>query len=342
MDRIFGTMWIAAGRAEEFADPGRVHAPRRRRRERPDRRRRPTAGARLSQRLPPSRHAALRCRAGHVCRQHPVSLSRVDLRPDGRLLGAPQMDEVEGFRREDYPLRSVTCDMWDGHVFINLSEAAPPLRQQLGDLPARFAPWRMRSFVASVASTYDVHANWKLIVQNYNECLHCPVIHPLLNRMHHYLGAENVPSTETYCGGAMGFKDGVETLSTRRQAAASASSRAWRRTNSELVNYFAIYPNFLLTLHPDYMMTITIWPQDAGLTQLVAEWHFHPDGDREDRILCLRMPLTSGTGPIARTGPSRSGRTAGSARAVPARPVFEREKQLWEFDQFVIKKVGRL
>ena len=39
-------------------------------------------------------------------------------------------------------------------------------------------------------------ANWKLIVQNYNECLHCPIIHPLLNRMHHYLGAANVPSTE--------------------------------------------------------------------------------------------------------------------------------------------------
>ena len=37
---------------------------------------------------------------------------------------------------------------------------------------------------------YDVRANWKLIVQNYNECLHCPIIHPLLNRMHHYLGAD--------------------------------------------------------------------------------------------------------------------------------------------------------
>ena len=72
---------------------------------------------------------------------------------------------------------------------------------------------------------YDVATNWKLVVQNYNECLHCPVIHPLLNRMHHYLGAENVPSAETYCGGAMGFKDGVETLSTdgkRRRASCRA------------------------------------------------------------------------------------------------------------------------
>ena len=76
---------------------------------------------------------------------------------------------------------------------------------------------------------YDVATNWKLVVQNYNECLHCPVIHPLLNRMHHYLGAENVPSTETYCGGAMGFKEGVETLSTdgkRRRALLPGLRRA--------------------------------------------------------------------------------------------------------------------
>jgi hypothetical protein len=46
------------------------------------------------------------------------------------------------------------------------------------------------------------------------------VIHPLLNRMHHYLGAENVPSAETYCGGAMGFKDGRRDAQQRRQAPA--------------------------------------------------------------------------------------------------------------------------
>ena len=60
---------------------------------------------------------------------------------------------------------------------------------------------------------YDVRANWKLIVQNYNECLHCPMIHPMLNRMHHYLGAANVPSTEHLLRRCHGIQEGVETLS---------------------------------------------------------------------------------------------------------------------------------
>ena len=63
---------------------------------------------------------------------------------DGRLLAAPQMDEVDGFDRADYPLRQVACETWDGHIFINLrsTRRSEPLAAQLGDLPARFAPWR--------------------------------------------------------------------------------------------------------------------------------------------------------------------------------------------------------
>ncbi len=88
-----------------------------------------------------------------------------------------------------------------------------------------------------------------------------------IQAMHHYLGAGNAPSTETYCGGAMGFKDGIETLSAdgkRRRAVLPGLSARDRA----LVNYFAIYPNFLLTLHPGYMMTIAIWPLRSGADAL--------------------------------------------------------------------------
>jgi glycine betaine catabolism A len=258
---------------------------------------------------------------------------------DGRLIGAPLMDEVEGFRREDYPLHSVACEVWDGHVFINLASSPPPLREQLGDLPARFAPWRMHELRVVRRLEYDVRANWKLIVQNYNECLHCPIIHPLLNRMHHYLGAANVPSTGTYCGGAMGFKAGVETLSTdgrRRRAILPGLTGE----DTALVNYFAIYPNLLLTLHPDYMLTVRIWPLAPDRTHLVSEWHFHPEEiarpgfvyddavtfwditNREDWAISER----------SQQGISSRGYTPG--------PYSNRETQLWEFDQFVLARVS--
>ena len=65
----------------------------------------------------------------------------------------------------------------------------------------------------------------------------------------------------------MGFKDGVETLSSDGRRRRAVSARAVDERDQALVNYFAIYPNLLLTLHPDYMMTITIWPQSTRVAR---------------------------------------------------------------------------
>ena len=114
-------------------------------------------------------------------------------------------------------------------------------------------------------------------MQNYNECLHCPIIHPLLNRMHHYLGADNVPTTDSYCGGAMGFKDGVETLSAdgkrRRGVAARAGGR--ERDAGQLLRDLSELPaDAPSRLHDD---DDDLAAGSPDRTRLVCEWHFHPD-----------------------------------------------------------------
>jgi len=345
MERVFARMWLAAGRAPELDQPGAFI-------------KRDVAGAsvlivRAGDGSIEAFHNVCRHRGTRLCTEEHGRFQGSIQCPyhawtyglDGRLIAAPQMDEVAGFDRSAYPLRRVACDTWDGHIFINLgavegSDSPAPLRTQLADLPARFAAWRMHELRQAHRIEYDIATNWKLVVQNYNECLHCPIIHPLLNRMHHYLAAENVPTTETYCGGAMGFKDGVETLSSdgKRRRAVLPGLGDRERT---VVNYFAIYPNLLLTLHPDYMMTITIWPQSCGRTKLVAEWHFHPDEmakpgfvfedavefwdrtNREDWAISEQSYLGI------------------SSRGYQPGPYSERESQLWDFDQFVLKALTR-
>jgi Rieske 2Fe-2S family protein len=123
------------------------------------------------------------------------------------LISAPNVGE-EGFSRFDYPLHGVAKEIWNGHVFLNLSPSPGPL-----ELPDKFAPWNMGELRMHKRIVYDVKANWKLIVLNYNECLHCPVLHPLLNRLTDYLGADNQAPTPNYVGGSMGFRDGAQTMS---------------------------------------------------------------------------------------------------------------------------------
>jgi glycine betaine catabolism A len=338
MDRVFARMWLAAGRAAALDRPGAFL-------------KRDVAGAsvlivRANDGSIRAFHNVCRHRGTRLCVDEHGAFQASIQCPyhawtyglDGRLVAAPQMDDVDGFDRSAFPLRAVACDEWDGHIFINLAPEPSPLRDQLADLPSRFAPWRMQDLRAAHRIDYDVAANWKLVVQNYNECLHCPIIHPLLNRMHHYLGADNVPTTGTYCGGAMGLKDGVETLSSdgKRRRALLPGLGEHERT---LVNYFAIYPNLLLTLHPDYMMTITIWPQDCGRTRLIAEWHFHQDEmAKPDFLFQDAIDFWDRTN-REDWAISEQSYLGISSRGYAPGPYSERERQLWEFDQFIL---GRL
>ena len=277
LDAFFRKMWICAGRAEEVA----------------------TAGQFVVRELPGdniivTRDTAGRVRAFHnVCRhrgtrlctdragafagnsiQCPYHAWTYGL--DGRLLGAPLMEDVPHFRKDDYPLRGVTADVWDGHVFLNLQESPSPLGAQLGDLPAKFTPWRMEELRLGHRITYDVRANWKLIIQNYNECLHCPNLHPALNKLSHYLSGENEPLRPTYMGGRVDLRPGVETLSVDGTCP-RAFLPGLADDDKRRVYYYAIFPNLLLSLHPDYMMVHTLWPVAPDRTINVCEWHFHPD-----------------------------------------------------------------
>ncbi|MGC2661097.1 MAG: aromatic ring-hydroxylating dioxygenase subunit alpha [Bryobacteraceae bacterium] len=193
---------------------------------------------------------------------------------DGRLLGAPHM-EPSTFQHLDYPLHKVHTALWDGSIFLNAQPHPAPLADQLAELPARFAAWRMQELRLQKRIVYDIHANWKLIVANYNECLHCPLLHPALNRLTDYLGSDNEAPQRTYIGGSMGFRGAAETMSMdgkRRRDYLPGLSEAERKK----VCYYSILPNLLLSLHPDYMMIHTLWPRTVDRTEIICEWYFHP------------------------------------------------------------------
>ena len=168
------------------------------------------------------------------------------------------------------------ADVWDGHIFITLNQAPAPLGEQLGDLPEKFRPWRMQDLRLGHRIVYDVKANWKLIIQNYNECLHCPNLHPALNKLSHYLSGENEPLQATYMGGRMDLRPGVDTLS-MDGSCPRAFLPGLSADDRRRVYYYAIFPNMLLSLHPDYMLVHTLWPLAPDRTINICEWHFQPD-----------------------------------------------------------------
>ena len=102
----------------------------------------------------------------------------------GDLVGSPNVKEDEYFDRSQYPLRKVHVGEYAGFLFVNLSREEPrPLMDALKDGAESmtvFERFKMQDLRIGARIVYEVDANWKVIVENYNECLHCPTIHPEL------------------------------------------------------------------------------------------------------------------------------------------------------------------
>src|SRR4029077_13343839 len=122
---------------------------------------------------------------------------------DGRLIGAPHMDEVAGFDKADYSLHTANLALWEGFVFVNLADAPTPLENVFAPLAGKFSHWNLPQLRSAKRIEYDVRANWKLIFENYSECYHCPGVHPALSKLTPYDAAQNDLADGPFLGGFM-------------------------------------------------------------------------------------------------------------------------------------------
>jgi glycine betaine catabolism A len=259
---------------------------------------------------------------------------------DGTLASAPHMEKVQGFREAEYPLNAVATAIWDGHIFMNLSAHPIPFAEHLAGLDKKFQPWGMEKLQMVERRVYHLKANWKLIIQNYSECLHCPIVHPLLQKQSHYMSGDNEPPQPTYLGGRMDLREGIQSLTmdgtTNRCGLPGLCADDQRH-----VYYYCLLPNFFLNLHPDYMLTFTMWPKAVDETEIICEWHFHPDEIKkpnfnpQDAIVFWDITNRQdwALSDMAQQGISSKGYQPG--------PYSNREELLLALDRFVLQRVGK-
>lgn len=220
---------------------------------------------------------------GHIrCPYHAWSYAL-----DGRLVGAPNMADVAGFDRADYPLIPVATTVWAGFVFINLSPTPVPFEHTYAPLLDTVRPWHIEDLVIAAHVDYEVAANWKLLFENYNECYHCPIIHPALNQLTPYRGADNDLTAGEILGGPMqiGQADGSMTESGHLCGPALVSG-----ADMQKVYYYTIFPGMFLSLHPDYVLVHRLTPLAIDRTRVECEWlfdarwHEHPGSDPQQAV----------------------------------------------------------
>jgi glycine betaine catabolism A len=200
---------------------------------------------------------------------------------DGRLVGAPHMDKVQGFDKAELSLRAVELALWEGFIFVNLADAPVPLEEAFAPLAGKFDHWNLQKLRSAKRIEYNVRANWKLIFENYSECYHCPGVHPALQKLTPYDLAENDLCEGPFLGGFMPITKGHSLTMTGNACALPVGDI--KAEDHDRVFYYSIFPNMLLSMHPDYVMVHQLWPQSPERTLIHCDWFFHPEAfDRSD------------------------------------------------------------
>jgi phenylpropionate dioxygenase-like ring-hydroxylating dioxygenase large terminal subunit len=209
---------------------------------------------------------------------------------EGRLKTPRHTELLEDFDPTEWGLVPARLATWQGTVYLDLSGEARPLAEYLGDLPEQFARWDLGALRRAKRIDYDVRANWKALVENYEECYHCPGVHPQLNKITPYNLGDYLPGDGPFIGSWMEVLPEYETLSLTGDAAGRRPIHGMTEEDQNRVYYFVIWPNQLLSLHPDYLMLHWLFPLEPGRTLIRCEWYFDstemakPDFDPSDAI----------------------------------------------------------
>jgi len=273
-ERIFQREWFCAGRADEVAAPGdylalevlgeSIIVVR-------------TRDGRLAAHYNVCRHRGSRLvpeaskgafPSSIRCPYHSWTYSL-----DGELRTAPFLDSDE-CQKSGLRLHPVGVQVWGGFLFVNLSPAETAnyhLASQLGAVPDRLCRYPLSGLRSGQRLTYEVAANWKVILENYNECYHCGPVHPELCRL--------VPAFRDRGGSNLDWDRGIphregawtftETGTSTRRPFSGLNEDEQVRHKGEL-----IYPNLMLSLSADHVTAYTIWPADPGHTRIVCDFLF--------------------------------------------------------------------
>jgi glycine betaine catabolism A len=196
---------------------------------------------------------------------------------DGSLLSTPRFEAPPGFDRAEHGLVPVPVEEWHGWVLVNVSGTAPAVGEYFAGLEGLVAPYEPERLVVGATHRYEIAANWKIVVENYQECFHCPNIHPELCRVSPSTSGENYAAHGgLWVGGWQELMPHAVTMSLDGRSGATPL-RGLDAVARRRIEYLGLLPNVLVSLHPDYVMTHRLEPLAPGRTAIECQWLFAPE-----------------------------------------------------------------
>ncbi|WHM39770.1 aromatic ring-hydroxylating dioxygenase subunit alpha [Streptomyces sp. BPTC-684] len=280
-ERIFEALWFCAVRAADLDRPGAF---------------RTVQVGRENVLVVRTREGALRAflnvcrhRGARVCAEESGTVRRTLQCPyhawtydlEGRLVAAPNLARMPDVDREERGLLRVALREWLGYAWVCLAEEPPSFEdtvvgaatERLGD-PAAVERYRAAELALGRRISYDVGANWKLIVENFMECYHCATIHPELT--HVLPEFAKGFAAQYYVGHGAEFARGAEGFTVDGGA---GFGRLAGLADAQDRRYYAITvkPQVFVNLVPDHVIVHRMFPLAVDRTVVECDWLYAPE-----------------------------------------------------------------
>ncbi len=197
----------------------------------------------------------------------------------GHLRRRPFVIETPDFDAESHGLYKVHVAIWNGLIFVCLAVEPPPFADAPDLGMEALAHWPIADLVTGHRLVKELNCNWKVFWENYNECLHCPGIHPELCDMvpvygKGFMANSEMPGWSAASGQDQHLKPGARswTMSGKACGVEFPDLTAEERLRGH--TFVALQPTCFVVAHVDYVRIVSLRPLGPERTELTAEWLF--------------------------------------------------------------------
>ena len=204
----------------------------------------------------------------------------------GDLLRTSSKAHASGFDVADFPLYRISVKEWSGFIFVALNDRPPPF-EKIFDLPLnRLDAWPLEELVVGHVLSKTMRSNWKIFWENYNECLHCPGVHPQLSQLVPIYGRglleeRDDPQWRAHAADPDpkfkgGLRSGAATWSLDGKTTGVPFPSLSDADRKAGYVYMTGLPSVFLVGHVDYVRVVRLLPLGPELTEMRVEYLFSP------------------------------------------------------------------
>ena len=205
----------------------------------------------------------------------------------GRLQSVPRFDRPQVALPGDISLYPVGLRDWHGFLFIRLDgEGGHDLESGFAASAAALGHWPLADLAVGHTHSRELHCNWKIFWENYNECLHCPAVHPALSALvpiyrRGIMEPGDDPDWPQHRDSDQaarrgGLRPGAVTWSINGQACGAQFPDLSDEERRLGYHYLTHTPSMYIAAHVDYVRVVRLRPMGPTRTEINTQWLFPP------------------------------------------------------------------